>query len=180
MANDLDYAKLVKLAGQGMGHSAAAAEMGLAVSQISSLTFSQALVDSGQEDTAPATAKSVLALRHDQRNRWELIAARTGESVKRVKELYEEAGYDATSPLPPADEDEAPTPRRGNRKSAPARKSGSASKAASKKSGVKVVASKSKSKSKTAGAKTKASSARPRGRARTLAERRAARSSNPS
>jgi hypothetical protein len=166
------YDKLVKLLQkQDIGHSAAAEELGLPVSGISSLAFSQALVDSGREDSAPATAKSVMNLRDNERNRWELIAARIGESVARAKELYEEAGGDASAPLPPLNGEADEAPSRGSRKSGPARKTGTATKASSKKS------SAAKSGSKT---KSKSAAARPRGRARTLAQRRAARSENPS
>lgn len=80
--------KLVRLAKTGIGHSEAAAELGVTVGQISSLAWSHALVDAGRYDTAPATSASVKKLRDVEENRWELIAARIGESVGRVKELY--------------------------------------------------------------------------------------------
>jgi hypothetical protein len=160
MASSVNYAQLVKLAKQGMGHSEAARELGVTVGQISSLTFSKALVDAGVYDTVSKITPAVIVrLKDDEGNRWELISARTEKSVAEVKELYVEGGGDLNggSKAPSAG-----TNRASGRKTktAPAAKSGS--------------------KKKTAGSKAKASSARPVGRARTLAERRRSRSSNPS
>jgi hypothetical protein len=89
--------KLVKLAKADFGHSAAAAELGVSVGQISSLAWSHALVDAGRYAKAPATTASVKKLRDVEENRWELIAARVGESVARVKELYGEEAAAASS-----------------------------------------------------------------------------------
>jgi hypothetical protein len=149
----LNYDKLVNLLKKkDIGHSAAAAELGLTTGQISSLAFSQALVDSGRVDTAPSTDASVKKLRAEG-NRFELIAARTGKSVGEVKEILGE--------MP-----------RGSSSNGASASTGSKSKSKSKTAG--------KSKTKTAGRKAKASTARPARRARTLAERRAARAGNPS
>lgn len=82
--------KLVKLAKQDLGHSAAAAELGVSVGQISSMAWSTALVAAGRFTKVPATTASVKKLRDVEENRWELIAARIGESVGRAKELYGE------------------------------------------------------------------------------------------
>jgi hypothetical protein len=133
-----------------MGHSAAAAELGVAVSAISSLAWSQAMVDAGRYDTIPATSASVKKARNVEQNRWELIAARTGESVSRVKELF--GGDDAAA---------ASTVTRGSKKT-----TGNGD-SAPKTSG---------RKSKTASAKAAPATRR----ARTRAERQAARSGNPS
>lgn len=134
--------KLVKLAKADYGHSAAAAELGVSVGQISSLAWSHALVEAGRYAKAPATTASVKKLRDVEENRWELIAARVGESVARVKELYGEEAAAASSV------------KRGRK---------AADTPAAPKGG----------KGKTAAAAT------PR-RARTRAERAAARASNPS
>jgi hypothetical protein len=163
MASSVNFAQLVKLAKQGMGHSEAARELGVTVGQISSLVFSKALVEAGQYDeVAKVTPSVVVRLKDDEGNRWELIAARTGKTVTEIKDLYVEGGGDLNG---------------GSRASAGSgrgsgRMSGSKTKTAP--------AAKSGSKKKTAGRKAKASSARPVGRARTLAERRRSRSSNPS
>jgi hypothetical protein len=92
------HEKLVKLANADYGHSGAAAELGVPVGQISSIAWSRALVDAGRYDTAPATSASVKRLKDVEGNRWELIAARTGESVARVKELYGPDAGNAASP----------------------------------------------------------------------------------
>jgi hypothetical protein len=160
MASSVNFAQLVKLAKQGMGHSAAAAELGVTVGQISSLVFSKALVEAGQYDEVTKVTPAVIVrLKDDEGNRWELIAARTGKTVGEVKDLYVEGGGDLNG---------------GSRTSSPGtnRASGRKTKSAP--------AAKSGAKKKTAGRKAKASSARPVGRARTLAERRRSRSSNPS
>lgn len=138
-----------------IGHSEAARELGLTVGQISSLAFSQALVEAGRVSKAPSTDASVKKLRADG-NRFELIAARTGKSVAEVKNILGE----------------------GTVRSGSTRGAGSAS--GGGKSKTKAAAKKGAAKRKTAGAKAKASSARPARRARTLAERRAARAGNPS
>src|SRR5439155_22361805 len=86
--NPVTHDALVKLARKDMGHSGAAAELGVTVGQISSSAWSKALVDAGRYSTAPATSASVRKLKDVENNRWELIAARTGETMARVKELY--------------------------------------------------------------------------------------------
>jgi len=140
--------KLVKLAKTGIGHSEAAAELGVAVSQISSLAWSNALVSAGRFSPIPATAAAVKKARDVEENRWELIAARTGESVGRVKELY--GGDEAAA---------SSTVARGRK--AGSENSGGKSATASTKRG------------------KAAAAASPR-RARTRAERAAARGNNPS
>src|SRR5262245_56940860 len=80
--------KLVRLAKTGIGHSEAAAELGVAVSQISSLAWSNRRGAAGRFGAIAATAAAVKKARDVEENRWELIAARAGESVARVKELY--------------------------------------------------------------------------------------------
>jgi len=87
---EFDYDKLVKiLKREGeISQKAAADELDINVGQLSMLNFCKAKVDAKLYSTAPATAKSVKNLRDNEENRWELIAARTGLSVKDVKELY--------------------------------------------------------------------------------------------
>jgi hypothetical protein len=141
---NVTHEKLVKLAKTGIGHSEAAAELGVTVGQISSLAWSHALVEAGRFSQQPATTASVKKLRDVEENRWELIAARIGESVGHAKELY---GEEAAA---------ASTVRRG-------RKTDDAAPATT-----------GKGKGKAA-----AAAETPR-RARTRAERAAARQSNPS
>jgi hypothetical protein len=154
-----NHSKLVALLKKkDIGHSAAAREMGLTTGQISSLQFSQALVESGRVSKAPSTDASVKKLRADG-VRFELISAMTGKSVNEVKGILGEG-----------------TISRGSSNGAGSGRASSKSKSKTKT----VSKAASKSKTKTAGRKAKASSARPARRARTLAERRAARSGNPS
>jgi hypothetical protein len=153
------HAKLVALLKKkDIGHSAAAREMGLTTGQISSLQFSQALVESGRVNKAPSTDASVKKLRADGA-RFELISAQTGKSVNEVKEILGEGSISRGS-----------TSGSGHKTASAGSKSKSKTKTASK----------AGTKRKSASSKAKSSSARPARRARTLAERRAARSGNPS
>lgn len=94
---EVQYDKLVKLVkgDNEITQSAAAKALGVSTGQLSMLVFSQAKVDAGVYKKIPATAVSVKKARDIEGNRWELIAARTGQGVARVKALYEEAGGNA-------------------------------------------------------------------------------------
>jgi hypothetical protein len=81
-------ADLLREAKKGIGHSEAANNLGVTVGQISSMAWSKALVEAGRFTKQPATAASVRKMRDGEDNRWELIAARIGETVTRAKELY--------------------------------------------------------------------------------------------
>jgi|KBSMisStandDraft_5_1062788.scaffolds.fasta_scaffold21235_10 hypothetical protein len=70
------------------GQSAAAKHLGISIGQLPMLQFCIAQVEAGVYDELPATTKSVTAARDKEGNRWELLAARTGESVSAVKKLY--------------------------------------------------------------------------------------------
>lgn len=80
--------QLLKAVKAGNGHAATAEQLGITPGQLPMLTFCRAQVEAGHYKTAPATAKSVKDLRNKENNRWELIAARTGLSMAKVKELY--------------------------------------------------------------------------------------------
>jgi|SRR5215472_3863674 len=149
------HEKLVRLVKSGItSHSEAAVELGVTVGQISSLAWSRALVEGGEYSEQPATTAAVKRMRDVEGLRWELIAARTGESVAAVKELHGDAensvvtGRRATRQ--DDDVEEETTPRRG-------RSSGS----------------------KTTTGKRATAAATPR-RSRTRAQRQAGRSNNPS
>jgi hypothetical protein len=153
--------RLEKLVRSGItSHSKAAEELGVPVSKISSLAWSNALVDGGEFDEIADTAAAVKRARDVEGNRWELIAARAGISVNAVKELYggEDAAAESVisgrrSSKEDNGEAEAPPKRRGR----PAKEQTGAA---------------------TTGKRATAA-ATPR-RARTRAERRAGRSNNPS
>jgi len=86
------HEKLVRLVKSGItSHSEAAVELGVTVGQISSLAWSRALVEGGEYSEQPATEAAVRRMRDVEGLRWELIAARTGESVAAVKELHGDA-----------------------------------------------------------------------------------------
>jgi hypothetical protein len=114
--------KLVRLAKTNIGHSEAAAELGVTVGQISSLQWSHALVEAGRYSKMPATTANVKKMRTVEENRWELIAARIGESVARVKELFgeEAAAVSSVKRGRKATETAAPAAKTGGRKSAAA------------------------------------------------------------
>ena len=90
-ANPVNHDALVKEAKKGIGHSEAARNLGVTVGQISSMQWSQALVAAKRVTTIAATSAAVRKAKDVENNRWELIAARTGESMARVKELYGDA-----------------------------------------------------------------------------------------
>lgn len=73
-----------------------AQKLGVSTGQVPMLLFCKAQVEVGIYKKAPATAASVKKLRDNENNRWELIAARTGQGVAAVKSLYEEAGGDVS------------------------------------------------------------------------------------
>jgi hypothetical protein len=150
--NGFSHADLVRLAKKGMGHSAAARELDVKVSSISSMAWSHALVEAGRYSQVPATTPQVKKLYDNEKNRWELIAARTGSTVAHVKELYGGGNGSASVGRGPGrSKTDGATPAKGRR----AKASGTV---------------------KTASAKTGSG----RGRSRTRAAMRAARSSNPS
>ena len=81
-------ADLLKEAKKDIGHTEAAKNLGVSLGQLSMLAWCIAMVEVGRYSTVPATTASVKKLKDVERNRWELIAARTGESLTRVRELY--------------------------------------------------------------------------------------------
>lgn len=172
---EVNYDKLVKLVKSGSTHSEAAEALGVTPGQLSMNVFCQAQVDAGLYKTGPASGASVVKMRGEG-NRWELIAARTGLSVAAVKTAYEEhSGEDAATSYA----------GRGRNFSVNGEKPASSRKTAGAKSKTKTKATSKKSSSKksttkASGRKVKTSSARPARKARTLAERRAARAANPS
>jgi len=112
------HEKLVRLAKTGIGHSEAAAELGVTVGQISSLAWSKALVEAGQYSEIADSAAAIKKARDVENNRWELIAARADISVAAVKELYggEEAAAESVISRGKKngnDDEEETTPRRG-------------------------------------------------------------------
>ena len=111
------HEKLVKLVKSGItSHSEAAVELGVTVGQISSLAWSRALVEGGEYSEQPATTAAVKRMRDVEGLRWELIAARTGESVAAVKELHGDAENSVVTGRRVAKQDEEEqetTPRRG-------------------------------------------------------------------
>jgi hypothetical protein len=113
------HEKLVKIVKSGItSHSEAAVELGVTVGQISSLSWSRALVEGGEYSEQPATEAAVRRMRDVEGLRWELIAARTGESVAAVKELHGDADNSVVSGRRPKatngdEEAEETTPRRG-------------------------------------------------------------------
>jgi len=159
--SSVSHNDLVKLAKRGLNHSEAAAELGVSVGSISSMKWSKALVDAGQWGEIPATAAAVKKARDVESNRWELIAARTGEGVARVKELY--GGEEAAA---------ASYVGRG--------RNFSNGDTTTKKTTTKKTTTGKTTTAKTTGRGSKTTSAAAPRRARTRAERRAARSNNPS
>jgi len=159
------HEKLVRLIRAGVtSHSAAATELGVTVGQISSLKWSQALVEAGEYSEVDLTPALVKKLYDVEGNRWELIAARGDVSVNAVKDMYDEAGGEGkrgTNPKTSGRKNgengdvEEETPKRRGR---PAKAAGTAAATTGKRA---------------------TAAATPR-RARTRAERRAGRSNNPS
>lgn len=90
---EVNEAKLLKAVKSGATHGEAASQLGITQGQLSMLRYCMAQVEAGQYDEIPATAASVKKARDKDGNRWELIAARAGISVAKVKDLY--GGEDA-------------------------------------------------------------------------------------
>lgn len=152
----VSHAELLKLAKRGiLSHTEAANELGLPTSSVSMLEWCKVLVEVGEWDTIAATSKAVQNAKDNDRNRWELIAARADISVQEAKNLY-------------GDEDDV--------KAAAVRGRGGNGNGESKTTSK---ASTSKTTGRGRGSKTASAAAGTR-RSRTLAERRAARGSNPS
>jgi hypothetical protein len=95
MAN-LSYDRLIKAVktAPDASQSDYAKKLGITVGQLPMLILCKAKVDAGVAKKAPATPKSVRTLRDQQSERWEMVAARTGVSVTKAKDLYEQAGGD--------------------------------------------------------------------------------------
>lgn len=72
----------------GISQKGVADKLGVSTGQVSMTIFSAARVAAGVYNKQPATAASVKKLRDSEGNRWELIAARTGLSVTKARELY--------------------------------------------------------------------------------------------
>lgn len=90
---EVNEAKLLKAVKGGATHSEAAEALGLTLGQLPMLTYCRAVVEAGQESSIPSTAASIKKARDKDKNRWEMIAARAGISVAKVKDLY--GGEDA-------------------------------------------------------------------------------------
>jgi hypothetical protein len=90
---EVNEAKLLKAVKSGATHGEAASQLNLTIGQLSMLKYCQAQVKAGLYDEIPSTAASVKKARNTDGNRWELIAARAGISVAKVKDLY--GGEDA-------------------------------------------------------------------------------------
>ena len=151
------HEKLVRLVKSGIvSHSEAATELGVTVGQISSLAWSRALVEAGQYSEIADSAAAIKKARDVENNRWELIAARTGESVAAVKELHGDAENSTVSGRRAAaqngEEEQETTTKRGRGRSTAG---------------------------KTTTGKRATAAATPR-RSRTRAQRQAGRSNNPS
>ena len=101
----VNHDKLVKFvkANPEASQRLAAENQGLAIGQLSMLSFCQAKLDAGVVTKAPATGPSVKKLKDVEENRWEMIAVRTGMSVAAVKELYVDAGGKNLGRKPAAD-----------------------------------------------------------------------------
>lgn len=92
---EVNFDKLVKLvkADDEITQREAAERLGVTQGQLNMLLFCRAKVEAGIAKSAPATAKSVKDLRTKEGERWEMIAARTGLSVAKVKDMADEGGY---------------------------------------------------------------------------------------
>jgi hypothetical protein len=165
---EVNFGKLVKLVKDDeMTQAEAARQLGVTTGQLSMMQYCLAQVEAGVYKKMPGTAASVKKARDNEGNRWELVAARAGISVKAAKELYEEAGGNASKSYVGRGRDftGATGSKTATRTSGDGKKSTNGRKA----------------KATTAGSKTAASkkTATRRG-ARTRAERQAASSRNPS
>lgn len=91
------YDKLVTLLRKNgdLTQADAANKLGVSLGQVNMLAFCRAKVTAGVVSKAPATAQSVKKLRNQDGDRWEMIAARTGLSVAKVKDLF--GGEDAAA-----------------------------------------------------------------------------------
>jgi hypothetical protein len=89
---DVNEARLLKAVKGGATHAEAAEQLNLTPGQLSMLKYCQAQVEAGLFGEIPSTAASVKKARNEG-NRWELIAARAGISVAKVKDLF--GGEDA-------------------------------------------------------------------------------------
>lgn len=91
------YDKLVTLLKKNgeLTQQAAADKLGVSLGQVNMLAFCKAKVAAGVVSKAPATVQSVKKLRNQDGDRWEMIAARTGLSVAKVKDLF--GGEDAAA-----------------------------------------------------------------------------------
>lgn len=87
---EVTIAKVTQLVKQNndISQKAVADKIGVSLGQVSMLLFCQAKVAAGVYSKAPPTAASVKKLRDSEGNRWELIAARTGLSVAKAREVY--------------------------------------------------------------------------------------------
>jgi hypothetical protein len=92
---EVNFDKLVKLlkSDDEITQREAAERLGVTQGQLNILLFCRAKVEAGIAKPAPSTAKSVKDLRTKEGERWEMIAARTGLSVAKVKDMAEEGGY---------------------------------------------------------------------------------------
>jgi len=88
MATDISQSKVDQLVKKGLSQAKVAEKLGVTPGQLGMLRYGVALVNTGKLKKAPATAKSVKDLRDKQSLRWEFIAAMTGLSVAKVRELY--------------------------------------------------------------------------------------------
>jgi len=99
--NNVPTSDIVKAIKRGTtSHSAVANELGVPVGAFSSMQFSRALVEAGEEEVIPErqrTENTVLRLYEDEGYRWELIAAKFETSVADVKELV--GGVDVAAGL---------------------------------------------------------------------------------
>lgn len=88
MAKDISQSKVDALVKKGLSQAKVAEKLGVTPGQLGMLRYGQGLVNTGKLKKAPATAASVKQLRDKQSLRWEYIAAMTGLSVAKVRELY--------------------------------------------------------------------------------------------
>ena len=163
MTTEINFAKVVKLAKAGKSQPEAARELGVTPGQLNMLTWGKALVEAGKLQKAPNTEASIKKLRQGGA-RFEYIAAQTGASVAKVKEI---AGDIAIARGRKAENGGASSKRSTTSKTSTAKSS------TAKRSTAKSATSGRRS----GGAKSKTAAA-PAGRKRTLAERRGA--GNPS
>jgi hypothetical protein len=85
---EISQAKIDALVKKGLSQAKVAEKLGVTPGQLGMLRFGVAMVNTGQLKKAPATSKSVKELRDKGGLRWEFIAAATGLSVAKVREMY--------------------------------------------------------------------------------------------